>query len=158
MTIDADDVGSRARRRSSTAFPDQGMKMHGTPLATRACMQTSSPTSRGDGRPAIRSIDSRTLFGWLASGRRLVVIDVREPGEIERSPTRFPGALEIPLEQLFTRRNQLPHRKVDTVVTVSSTGARSRTAAFTLSLLGYTDTYSLDGGLDVWTRKGLPLA
>jgi rhodanese-related sulfurtransferase len=105
----------------------------------------------------VGAIAPKELLQLMASGRRVVVIDVREADETDRSPRRLRGALGIPAHQIFVRRDDLPARPADLIVTVSNTGARSRDAALTLALLGFHDVRSLEGGLDAWVRLGLPL-
>ena len=111
------------------------------------------PNAKTDG---VRTIEPELLLHWLA-GRRVLVLDVRESAEMADSGRRIAGARHIPVHQLFVRRNELPSGKVAAVVTVSNEGVRSHAAAFTLSLLGFTDVRSLAGGLDAWARMGLPL-
>jgi rhodanese-related sulfurtransferase len=113
------------------------------------------PSSRNDG---VQSISPELLLRWLATGRRILVIDVREPAEVSAPHSSLPGAVHIPVHQLFVRRHELPLGKVDTVVTVSNEGVRSRAAAFTLSLLGFADVRSLEGGLAAWAKRRMPLA
>ena len=132
--------------------------MYGTSLACCSSMLTASSTSKSTRSKGVNTIAPEALLQCLASGRSVLVIDVREFAEIERSRWRVPGALQIPIHQLFVRRNELLLRDVAMVVTVSNDGVRSRAAALALSLLGLADVRSLDGGLEAWARKGLPRA
>jgi rhodanese-related sulfurtransferase len=120
-------------------------------------LHVSSPVPRGKPE-GVPSVSPEVLLRWLASGRRVLVVDVREAEEIAKSRTRFPGALEIPAHELFVRRDELPLEQVDSVVAVSNTGERSQIAAYTLSLLGAKDARSLTGGLEAWAARGMPLA
>lgn len=113
----------------------------------------------GKGRSgAIQTILPAQLLRLLASGRRLLLLDVREPAEVAGPLGRLPGARHVPLGRLFSRREELARAKVDGVVTISNTGVRAREAAFTLSLLGLPEVQSLEGGLEAWRRERLPLA
>lgn len=107
---------------------------------------------------AARHIAPEDLVRLVSSGRRVVVIDVRDPAEIERSHKRFPGALEVPENQLFVRRQKLPIESAETIVTISNKGDRADAAAFTLSLLGCADARALEGGLEGLTKKHFPLS
>jgi rhodanese-related sulfurtransferase len=118
-------------------------------------MQTAIPIVNQEST-GVRSIEPKALFRWLAAGRPIIVLDVRETWEIERAQKVLRGARQIPAHQLFMRRDELPSDKRRVIVAVSNTGTRSHAAAFTLWLLGHTDVYSLQGGLDAWARSGLP--
>lgn len=119
-------------------------------------MSAAARVSHHEAAPLL-IVDPLVLLQWLVNGRRVTVIDVREPEELEATGTRFPWAQNVPLHQLFVRRDELPHKKTDIVVAASNDGVRSRAAAFTLSLLGYADVRSLDGGLTAWKKKGFPV-
>lgn len=116
-------------------------------------MSSSVRQLRTDG---IQAIEPELLLQWLASGRRVLMLDVRDAA-VGEPFGRLPGARHVPLRQLFARRDELARSKDDPVVTVSNTGIRSQEAVFTLSLLGFADARSLEGGLEAWARTGLPL-
>lgn len=120
-------------------------------------MQTMSSSTRTLRTDGIQTIEPELLFQWLASGRRVLVLDVRDAGDVGDPFGRLPGARHVPLRQLFARRDELARGKDDPVVTVSNTGIRSQEGAFTLSLLGFADVRSLEGGLEAWARAKLPL-
>lgn len=89
----------------------------------------------------------------LIAARTAVVLDVRQNAEWKRG--HIQGAVHIPLAQLSSRMNQLPNGK--TIVTVCQSGHRSAPAARTLRRAGH-EVVNLRGGINAWTRAGLPLS
>ncbi|MFN7479250.1 MAG: rhodanese-like domain-containing protein, partial [Armatimonadota bacterium] len=57
----------------------------------------------------IPEIDVNTLKAWLDAGRDLVLLDVREPNELEVSV--LPGVINIPLKSVEDRLDELDPSK-----------------------------------------------
>jgi molybdopterin/thiamine biosynthesis adenylyltransferase/rhodanese-related sulfurtransferase len=88
-------------------------------------------------------------------GEGVVLIDVREPGEIALG--RPAGARAVPRAQLET--NPRAHHSPDTLLMLScGSGKRSMLAAISLLAQGYTRVASVAGGFAAWKAAGLPLA
>jgi rhodanese-related sulfurtransferase len=88
-------------------------------------------------------------------GEKFVLIDVRE--ESEWAKDHLPGAvylgrgiLERDIETKF------PEPKTE-IILYCGGGFRSALAADNLQKMGYTNVYSMDGGIRDWREKGLPL-
>ncbi|AYY15124.1 rhodanese-like domain-containing protein [Actinobacteria bacterium YIM 96077] len=81
-----------------------------------------------------------------------LVIDVRLPEEYASG--HIAGAINIPLRELPTRLRDLPAGQV---ITVCSTGIRSRRGAETVARLGRT-AFTVRGGTKAWTAAGYPIA
>lgn len=81
-----------------------------------------------------------------------VAVDVREHGEWQAG--RMPGSLHVPLNELGLRAGELPRDR--TIVAVCRSGNRSQAVTDALRHAGYA-AENLDGGLQAWTRAGLPL-
>ena len=88
----------------------------------------------------------------LIAARTALVLDVRQNAEWKTG--HIQGAIHIPLGALPSRMNQLPNGK--TIVTVCGSGHRSAVAARTLTRAGH-EVLNLRGGINAWTRAGLPL-
>ncbi len=88
----------------------------------------------------------------------IVVIDVREPAELEAG--RLPGAIHIPRGLLEFRVAGCPELADPTVpvLVYCRSGARSALAADTLQRMGYTGVKSITGGFDAWVATGKPLS
>ncbi|NNC23297.1 molybdopterin-synthase adenylyltransferase MoeB [Salinisphaera sp. USBA-960] len=83
-----------------------------------------------------------------------LLVDIREADEIAQGTpveaARYGrGFLEMRLDQ-----NDIASER--TILLMCASGARSLLAADELRRLGYTDTYSVDGGFDAWKQAGLP--
>ena len=98
-----------------------------------------------------------------AAGERAVILDVREPGELE-SDGRVPGALHVPRGLLESKADVESGSSLDAltaargqkqVQVLCASGARAALAAETLARLGY-DGAVIDGGLKGWKEAGLP--
>jgi rhodanese-related sulfurtransferase len=83
---------------------------------------------------------------------RFQVVDVRFPNEWEAG--HISGAVHIPGDYIFDRVGELdPTRPV---VTVCRSGSRSAEAAEELASEGF-DVQNLEGGMDAWVERGLPI-
>jgi hydroxyacylglutathione hydrolase/adenylyltransferase/sulfurtransferase len=80
------------------------------------------------------------------------LVDVREPYEWEAG--RIAGARHIELERVASKAGTIDRERP--VVFYCRIGARSGMAANAFRRAGY-DAYSLDGGLEAWAGRGLPL-
>ncbi len=80
------------------------------------------------------------------------VLDVSWPAEWEEY--HLPGATLIPLDQLFTRYNELPRDRQ--ILVVSRSGASSQQARELLVDAGF-NAVSMAGDLSEWYAKGYPI-
>ncbi|MGH7692821.1 MAG: rhodanese-like domain-containing protein [Candidatus Dormibacteria bacterium] len=92
----------------------------------------------------------------VESARRLIaegsgVLDVREAHE--RSKSRIPGSLWIPITELSERWRELP--RTGTLVVQCAAGSRSFRATKFLREKGIVAT-SMVGGISEWEARGLP--
>jgi rhodanese-related sulfurtransferase len=81
------------------------------------------------------------------------VVDVRRPGEYRAA--HIAGSLNIDVDDLFTRRAEVPLDR--DVVVVCRVGVVSVLGAEILALLGGDRVHNLEGGIQEWVRRGLPL-
>jgi NADPH-dependent 2,4-dienoyl-CoA reductase/sulfur reductase-like enzyme/rhodanese-related sulfurtransferase len=97
------------------------------------------------------------LVAWdevVSSGR--VIVDVRTPAEFRRG--HLPGALNIPLDELRRRHEEIPRAESGEplpVVVYCQVGQRGHTAARLLTQLDY-DVANLDGGWLTWSLASSP--
>jgi adenylyltransferase/sulfurtransferase len=103
---------------------------------------------------AIREVDVHQLYQQLRSGRRPVIIDVREREEWEQG--YVPGALFIPRGYLEMRIEEEVPDKSTPIYVYCAGGVRSAFAAKTLEELGYQNVYSVAGGFSAWKHAGYP--
>jgi sulfur-carrier protein adenylyltransferase/sulfurtransferase len=93
-------------------------------------------------------VGARELKAELDAGRRLVLLDVREPFEWEIC--RIAGSRLVPLGELPARVEELDPAAA--VVTICHTGVRSLDAARFLRSRGIPDARSLRGGVAAWAE------
>jgi rhodanese-related sulfurtransferase len=93
-------------------------------------------------------LEPRELARRLASGEELVLLDVREPFELEIA--RLDGAVAIPLGELAARADELDPEDPRPLVCVCHHGIRSAHAAGLLASHGFERVYNLTGGIDRW--------
>src|SRR5438132_5003620 len=91
----------------------------------------------------------------LASGEKLVVIDVRDPdeyrdGHLEAATNISRGFLEFRVGTAVTDAST-------PIVLYCQTGLRSVLAAKALKELGYATVINLQGGYQKWVQPGLPV-
>lgn len=99
-----------------------------------------------DGIPAI---EAETLRDMLAAGEPPVILDVREPWEIELSA--IAGSIYIPLGALPMRVGELPEDRP--LVVLCHHGFRSAQATAWLRNQGFESVVNLSGGIDAWARR-----
>ena len=95
------------------------------------------------------NVDVQTLKSWLDEGRRVTVLDVRNPEEFAIG--RIEGSTLIPLHELPQR-----FREVDTgdpMVVHCHHGPRSTQATLFLRQQGMEKVWNLAGGIHAWSRQ-----
>ena len=96
----------------------------------------------------IPEIAAAQLRIWLLEPDAPVVVDVREPWEVELC--RIPDSVPMPLGSLPNEYMALPSDKP--LVIVCHHGVRSRRAAMWLHARGVERVHNLTGGIDAWAR------
>jgi rhodanese-related sulfurtransferase len=88
----------------------------------------------------------------LLDSGEAVVVDVREP--YEREAGHIEGSQHIELERLASKADTLPRDRK--IVFQCRLGSRSAMAAQAFRASGY-DAWSMAGGLQEWSDRGLPV-
>jgi rhodanese-related sulfurtransferase len=99
--------------------------------------------------PALTAIE---LHERLKSGKRLFILDVRQPEEFREG--HISGAKLIPLGKLHQHMQELPRERE--IVCVCASGNRSSSAARQLASAGF-NVINMKGGMFVWQRAALPV-
>lgn len=105
---------------------------------------------RGSGGPRVSASDAVQLI----NKHDAVVVDIREPDEF--AVAHVINSRNVPLKELDTRVKELARFKEKPVIVACDTGNRSRGGAAALRKLGFTQVYTLAGGLGAWQQAGLP--
>ncbi|GIW70680.1 MAG: hypothetical protein KatS3mg102_0222 [Planctomycetota bacterium] len=104
-------------------------------------------------RQRVREVSAEQVHELLRRpGPRPVLIDVREPDEVEQG--MIPGALAIPRGLLEFRIEQAVPDRATPIVVHCASGGRSLLAADSLQRLGYRDVASMAGGYRAWEQAG----
>jgi adenylyltransferase/sulfurtransferase len=93
-------------------------------------------------------VEPAALAEELRAGKRVRLIDVREPHELEIS--RLEGAELIPLGTLASRLHELD--SAQELVVFCKTGSRSARAVELLAGAGFRKVRNLYGGINAWAR------
>jgi rhodanese-related sulfurtransferase len=94
-------------------------------------------------------IDPQEVNRRLATGEKLVLVDVREPWE--HALCRLEGAVLVPMQELPARVGWL--EEAGEVVVYCHHGIRSVDAAAWLRQQGVEGARSMTGGIDRWSRE-----
>lgn len=101
-------------------------------------------------------LDAAQLLQRQQAGQAPLLLDVRHTDEY--ADGHIAGALNIPVEQLASRAGVLGVPRDTEIVVYCVSGKRATKAQQTLSSLGYTHVRLLDGSLNTWRQRQLPLA
>lgn len=83
-----------------------------------------------------------------------LIIDVREPDELAEIAYDVTNIKNIPLGELESRLAEVPKDKQ--VIVVCRKGGRSAQAYELLKGKGFDNIANMEGGMEVWSEKGLP--
>jgi len=95
---------------------------------------------------AIEQITARQLKEMLDAGRKITILDVREPQEWDI--VHFPDAKLIPLGEVPERMHELD--TADEIIVHCHHGMRSARAIAFLQKMGFQKLKNLAGGIDAW--------
>jgi rhodanese-related sulfurtransferase len=102
----------------------------------------------------IQTIDVHELKKRLDTSPNLCIIDVRENDEWKES--HIPGALHIPKDDISSNITARVPEKDCPIYLHCRGGVRSLYAANCLLDLGYSEVYSIEGGIMEWSQCGYP--
>ena len=89
------------------------------------------------------------LRAWRVSGRDFVLLDVREPYELEQAS--LPGALHIPMREIPARSAELDRHAE--IAVLCQHGVRSEHVAVFLRMQGFTRVHNVDGGINAYAER-----
>ena len=84
-----------------------------------------------------------------------LLVDVREPSEVEAVSFDVPNIVNIPMSELEQRWTELPRDRQ--LVMVCQKGERSLKATYFLQFQGYENVANMSNGLEKWVRRGFPI-
>lgn len=158
-------IGGQADERDFVGFMENLHLPHPKQLAA------ALPANLRSGRPADGQVPPLADWGpvrqtyaglieidaeWVAQHlSEVLVLDVRQPDEIDDRLGRIANAKLLPLSELTDRLNELPNDRP--VVTVCHAGMRSGQATVLLKQGGFSRVANLHGGMLMWRQLGLPV-
>jgi rhodanese-related sulfurtransferase len=101
---------------------------------------------------SVKNIAAQQLKELLTQDPKPFLLDVREPFEL----TAFgavPGVVNIPMDDVPGRLNELPEDRSIPIVVVCQSGARSSEVSAFLVRNGFTAVHNLQGGTYSWLRS-----
>jgi rhodanese-related sulfurtransferase len=105
----------------------------------------------------IAQVRPSELDDWFqAQGGRPLVLDVREPWEVQVASV-LPGDFDLvilPMQQIPGRLAELPQDRP--IAILCHHGNRSQRVAMFLAQQGYTDVANIAGGIEAWSRERDP--
>lgn len=93
----------------------------------------------------------------LDAGEQVLVLDVRTASDFVGEQGHIAGSLNIPLEDLPARVDELGDCLERSIVMVCRTDRRSAQAAQLLVQHGFADVHIAKGGMTDWNRQGYPV-
>ncbi len=102
---------------------------------------------------SVINITPHHLKELLAQEPAPFLLDVREWFELKAFGA-IPGVVNIPMEEVTGRMDELPADRAVPIVVVCQSGARSADVASYLDRKGYTAVHNLQGGTYAWLRSG----
>lgn len=97
----------------------------------------------------MKEVTGPELAAELAAGKSPLLLDVREPHELQIS--KLPGVLAIPMGEVPARLAEVP--KDADIVVICRSGGRSGQITQFLSDQGYAQVRNLIGGMNGWADQ-----
>lgn len=89
----------------------------------------------------------------IKSDKNLIILDVRTPAELAGNLGQIDGVVNIPVQELEERVNELTKYKKKKIAVICRSGNRSVPATNLLIKNGY-DAYNVPGGMIAWRNAG----
>ena len=109
----------------------------------------------GCGRKAISAeLPASELLAGIHANAAPLILDVRTPEEFARG--HVPGAINIGVDQLAQRIDEISGQRAEEVVVYCERGPRALRAADLLADAGFASVRHLEGDMSGWRAAGLP--
>jgi len=105
----------------------------------------------------IARITADELKQMMDNGHKMMIVDLRQPLDIQADPYTIPGALRVAMEELEQRHHEIP-KDQDVILYCSCPNeATAARMALLLKKNGITRVRPLAGGVDAWRECNFPL-
>lgn len=98
---------------------------------------------------------THTVATQMINKGKAAIIDIRDQKEYRSG--HLLNALHVPYDALEERLPRIEKLKSQPVIIVCDDGKRSREASAFLRKSGFSQVFSLDGGMAGWKKNGLPV-
>jgi glyoxylase-like metal-dependent hydrolase (beta-lactamase superfamily II)/rhodanese-related sulfurtransferase len=102
----------------------------------------------------VKYIDARMLNDLIEDKPDVMLLDVREPYELNEELGHIDGITNVPVGGLMSHLNKLGDDKGKDIVVICRSGARAGTAAKELTKEGYSNVSVLQNGMIGWRDSG----
>lgn len=102
----------------------------------------------------MKNIEVQELKKRIDSRDKIVIVDVRTPGELVRG--KIEDSINIPLDSFEDRIEVEIPDKNEHVYLICLSGSRSVVAAQIMDHLGYRNVFNVISGMLAWRSKGYP--
>ena len=100
-----------------------------------------------------KSITVTQLGEWMESDSSLVILDVRNPYELQENLGYIEGVINIPVQELEKRISELDEYKENEIAVICRSGRRSLTATNILLQNGF-NAVNVEGGMIRYRAEG----
>jgi rhodanese-related sulfurtransferase len=101
----------------------------------------------------VKNITVKQLKQQIKTDSSLVILDVRTPAELTGSLGEINGAINIPVQQLEKRVDELDKYKNREIAVICRTGHRSSIGTKILLSHGFTKVENVEGGMTAYRKK-----
>ncbi len=117
-----------------------------TELLAKSYADLFAPVKGAGAGKALHLLKPDAFLVKVKAKEPIVVVDVRTPAETDVYSVTIPGALMIPISELFTPANLARIPTDQTVVVLCLSGTRATAAGTALRHIGFNNVYILKGG------------
>lgn len=105
----------------------------------------------------IARITADELKQMMENGHETVIVDLRQPLDIQADPYTIPGALRMAMEELEQRHQEIPRDRDVILYCACPNEATAARMALLLKKNGITRVRPLAGGVEAWRERNYPL-
>jgi membrane protein DedA with SNARE-associated domain len=105
----------------------------------------------------IARITADELKQMMDNGHEMMIVDLRQPLDIQADPYTIPGALRMAMEELEQRHHEIPRDRDVILYCACPNEATAARMALLLKKNGITRVRPLAGGVEAWRERNYPL-
>src|SRR5437870_12992580 len=105
----------------------------------------------------IARIAADVLNPMIDNGHVMMIVDLRQPLDIQADPYTIPGALRVAMEELEQRHHEIPKDQDVILYCACPNEATAARMALLLKKNGITPVRPLAGGVEAWRERNYPL-